>query len=77
MVCGEDISTQVVQVLKLGGPPKTDSDSTGSVYTCTYHLPMGDMVLSVQVAEDDAAAGDLLDADRAERAPSRRAVRPR
>ncbi len=70
MVCGEDISTQVVQVLKLDGPPKTDSDWTGSVYTCTYHLPMGDMVLSVQVAEDDAAAGDLLEADRAEHAPT-------
>ena len=68
MVCGEDISTQVVKVLKLGGPPKTDSDWTDSLYTCTYHLPMGDMVLSVQVAKDDASAGDVLVADRARRA---------
>jgi hypothetical protein len=70
MVCGKDISTQVVQVLKLDGPPKTDSDWTHSVYTCTYHLPMGDMVLSVQVAKDHGSAADLLAADRARRAPT-------
>jgi hypothetical protein len=70
MVCGDDISSKVVQVLKLDRPPMTDSEWADPVYTCTYHLPMGEMVLSVQVAADDASAGDLFDADRTRRAPT-------
>ena len=70
MVCGEDIASQVVQVLELDGPPHTESSWADPVYTCTYHLPVGPMVLSVQVADDDAAAGDLFEADRARLAPA-------
>jgi hypothetical protein len=64
MVCSEDISGKVVQVLQLTTPPSTDSTWADSVYTCTYHLPMGPMVLSVQVAPTKAAAGATFDADR-------------
>src|SRR5690349_6911821 len=70
MVCGDDISSKVVQVLKLDRPPLTDSAWAAPLYTCTYHLPMGEMVLSVQVAADAAAAGDLFDADRTRRSPA-------
>ena len=70
MVCGEDISSQVVQVLSLATPPKTSSTWIDSVYTCTYDLPMGPMVLSVQVAPDDAAATTAFADDRARLAPT-------
>ena len=70
MVCGDDISSKVVQVLKLDRPPMTHSAWADPLYTCTYHLPMGEMVLSVQVAADGASAGDLFDADRTRRAPT-------
>jgi hypothetical protein len=64
MVCSEDISGKVVQVLQLAAPPHTESTWADSVYTCTYHLPMGPMVLSVQVAPTRAAAGAAFDANR-------------
>jgi hypothetical protein len=67
MVCGEEISSKVVQVLGLSGPPATRSTWVNSVFTCTYDLPMGPMVLSVQVAAGDAAAGTAFDADRSGR----------
>lgn len=70
MVCGRDISSKVVQVLKLDRPPQTHSEWADSVYTCTYHLPMGEMVLSVQVAKDAASAGHLFDTDRTRREPA-------
>jgi hypothetical protein len=64
MVCSEDISSKVVQVLQLPTPPHTVSTWADSVYTCTYHLPMGPMVLSVQVVATKAAAGAAFDVDR-------------
>jgi hypothetical protein len=67
MVCGDEISSKVVQVLSLAAPPATRTTWDGSVYTCTYALPMGPMVLSVRVAADGAAAGSAFDADRAGR----------
>jgi hypothetical protein len=70
MVCGEDISSQVVLVLKLPAAPKTSATWVDSVYTCTYDLPMGAMVLSVQVAPSDAAATKDFAADRARLAPN-------
>jgi len=70
MVCGEDISSKVVQVLQLSAPPKTTSTWARSVYTCTYALPMGPMVLRVQVAPSHAAAVAAFDADGTRLAPT-------
>jgi hypothetical protein len=56
MVCGEDIRGQVSQVLKLPTPPKTDSSWADQLYTCTYRLPMGPMVLSVKQSTGTVAA---------------------
>jgi hypothetical protein len=67
MVCSQDISSKVVQVLSLDAPPPTRSAWDGSLYTCAYDLPMGAMVLSVQVRSDKAAAGAAFDADRTRR----------
>lgn len=62
MMCSDDIKSKVVQVLKLSGPPKTVDTWAAPVYTCTYSLPMGQMVLSVAVAPDKATAGRDFDA---------------
>ena len=70
MVCGADISSQVVQVLSLSAPPKTSTTWADSVYTCTYDLPMGAMVLSVQIAGSDAETTKLYEADRRRLAPT-------
>ncbi|MGZ4540449.1 MAG: hypothetical protein ACXVYC_16660 [Blastococcus sp.] len=67
MVCGDDISSKVVQVLQLAKRPQTRSTWARSVYTCTYALPMGPMVLSVQVAPSHAAAVTSFEADRTRR----------
>jgi len=48
MVCGDDIRDQVRQVLKLSTAPKTESSWADQLYTCSYRLPMGPMVLSVK-----------------------------
>ncbi len=56
MVCGEDIMGKVVQVLKLTKKPVTTTTWANQLYTCTYALPMGPMVLSVKQSGSNAAA---------------------
>src|SRR6185437_3073905 len=56
MVCGDDIRGQVSQVLKLSAPPKTESSWADQLYTCSYRLPIGPMVLSVKQSAGRAAA---------------------
>ncbi|MDT0260574.1 hypothetical protein [Jatrophihabitans lederbergiae] len=56
MVCGEDIMGKVVQVLKLTKKPATTTTWANQLYTCTYALPMGPMVLSVKQSKTSAAA---------------------
>jgi hypothetical protein len=62
MVCGEEIRGKVQQVLKLPGLPKVHSTWTDQVFTCTYDLPVGAMVLTVQVAPTKAAADAVFQA---------------
>jgi hypothetical protein len=57
MVCGPDIKSKVRQILQLTAPPATTDRFTAPVYTCTYHLTVGTLVLSVQHASDSADAG--------------------
>lgn len=56
MVCGEDIMGKVVLVLKLTKKPVTTTTWANQLYTCTYALPMGPMVLSVKQSSSNAAA---------------------
>lgn len=56
MVCSDEIRGKVQQVLKLPALPPVHSTWMKQVYTCTYDLPMGPMVLTVQVAATKAAA---------------------
>jgi hypothetical protein len=56
MVCGDDIRSKVRQILKLPAAPKTEDSWADQLYTCTYRLPMGPMVLSVKQSAGKAAA---------------------
>jgi hypothetical protein len=70
MVCGDDIKSKVQQVLKLAGSPATRSSFANDLYTCTYQLPMGPLVLSVQHSATDAAAGRYFESQRTKLAPT-------
>jgi hypothetical protein len=56
MICGDDIRSQVQQVLKLPTLPNTEHSWASQLYTCTYRLPMGPMVLSVKQSDGKVAA---------------------
>lgn len=56
MVCGDDIRAQVTQVLQLKMPAITHSTWTNQLFSCTYALPMGPMVLSVEQSSTNAEA---------------------
>jgi hypothetical protein len=56
MVCSDDIRDQVRTVLKLSAPAPVRSSWQDQLYTCTYTLPMGMMVLSVKQSADKPAA---------------------
>ena len=56
MVCGPEIAGELTQILRLDDSPHVVSAWADPVYTCTYHLPYGPLVLSVTVSDSDAAA---------------------
>lgn len=56
MVCGPDIRGKVKQVLALTSPAPVTSTFLDHLYTCTYRLPMGPLVLSVKESTSKAAA---------------------
>lgn len=65
MVCAGDVPAQVRIVLKLSAPAPTSTSWQDRLYTCTYTLPMGKMVLSVKESDDKPAARDYFQALRA------------
>ncbi len=56
MVCSADIKGKVKQVLSLPSTPVAHAAYKDHRYTCTYDLPMGPLVLSVQDSTSPAAA---------------------
>jgi hypothetical protein len=62
MVCSDEIRGKVQQVLKLSALPTVHSSWIKQVYTCTYDLPVGPMVLTVQVAPSKTAANAAFQA---------------
>lgn len=64
MVCSADIQSQVKRVLKLDKLARADARWQDQRYFCTYTLPMGQLVLSVQQSETKAAARGYFDARR-------------
>jgi hypothetical protein len=60
MVCGDEIKGKVKEVLQLPTEPKTSSTYANAVFTCTYDLPIGKMLLSVQHSPTNADAMTYL-----------------
>ncbi len=56
MVCGAEIRGDVATILSLPAPPPASSTWAGHLYTCTYQLPVGPLVLSVRHFPGEAAA---------------------
>jgi hypothetical protein len=61
MVCGEETRTNIVRILSLPSVPGTESSWVDKLYTCTYALPEGPLVLSVKEASDPTAARASFD----------------
>jgi hypothetical protein len=60
MVCSDEIRGEVADAVKVASVPAPVSAWADHVYTCTYTLPMGRLVLSVSVSPSTAAARDHL-----------------
>jgi hypothetical protein len=56
MICSDDVRGDLADVLKLKSKPTATSRWVAPVFTCTYRLPMGALVLSVTESADDAGA---------------------
>lgn len=52
LVCSAEIRRDVTTILALRRPPPTTSNWSSRRYTCTYQLPTGRLVLSVQESPD-------------------------
>lgn len=70
MVCGAEIQGKVRQVLKLTAVPVTRSTWVHRLYTCTYSLPMGPLVLSVKESPDKTSAAGYFDGLRQRLSPT-------
>lgn len=56
MVCGPEIQGSIKTLLALPGPPAGTSTWANGRFTCTYALPQGRLMLSVQQSPDAATA---------------------
>ena len=70
MVCGADIRRKVALALGLSAPAPVRSSYINRLYTCTYRLPVGPLVLSVQESSTKAAAGAYFTSLRRRLAPT-------
>jgi len=64
MICGAEIRADVTKILGLKSPPATTSRWADHLYTCTYRLPRGDLVVSVKESPDAAATKSYFQARR-------------
>lgn len=69
-VCSDDIRDQVTKVLRLPTAPVTNTVWADHVYTCTYHLPLGPLVLSVKDSPTPTAAHAYYTTLRGQLAPT-------
>ncbi len=60
MICTEETRSDITKVLGLDATPSTESSWKNQVYTCTYALPAGPLVLTVKQSADPAAARDYF-----------------
>lgn len=65
MVCGEETRGNISRILALSTVPATTASWADKIYTCTYALPVGALVLSVKEASDpDTARANFQDLQR-------------
>lgn len=62
MICGPETQDNVAKVLALPATPHTTDNWANTLYTCTYYLADGPLVLSVKESADDQAARGYFDA---------------
>lgn len=60
MIRGPEVRRAVTAVLGLASAPTMTSVWSDRLFTCTYHLPTGRLVLSVMEPSDTAAADDYF-----------------
>lgn len=65
MVCGDEVRGDLTKILKLESAPATSTTWRDQLYTCTYRLPAGPLVMSVKESADAAAARAYFTASRA------------
>ena len=70
MICGTEIRRDVATMLTLHPTPSTTTSWAGHLYTCTYHLPAGPLVLSVKESPNVASATAYFNALRQRLAPT-------
>lgn len=64
MICGAEIRADVTKILGLKSPPATTSLWADHLYTCTYRLPQGNLIVSVKESPDAAATKSYFQARR-------------
>ncbi|WP_157597386.1 hypothetical protein [Streptacidiphilus rugosus] len=62
MVCSPEIRKDVTKILTPANAPTTTTTWTDHLYTCTYHLPTGQLVLTVKESPDAASATSYFEA---------------
>lgn len=62
MVCGAETRDNIAKILALAAAPHTVDSWADRLYTCTYHLAGGPLVLSVKESGDAASARGYFDA---------------
>lgn len=61
MVCADETRNNVTRILSLPATPATTETWADKLYTCTYALPAGSLVLSVKETADPSAARAYFD----------------
>lgn len=65
MICGSETRGNVAKLMALQTPPPAKATWADLLYTCTYQLPVGPLVLSVKESADVAAARSYFNGMRA------------
>lgn len=52
MVCASEVAADIVRILGLSSMPKHSSTWAAQIFSCTYELPEGQLILSVNDAAD-------------------------
>lgn len=61
MICGQGTKDDISSILALKAAPHTVDNWAERIYTCTYHLADGPLVISVKESTDPAAARNYFD----------------